>query len=87
MYPQHIFCGKIGEIQIIYIFKQEAYGPRLAHLSEIATADMQMLCNIFPILSLQLTKGPSFEQLLVVFLLLFFFFTINGYNSLWSVTI
>ena len=30
--------------------KQEAYGPRLAHLSDIATADMQMLCNIFPIL-------------------------------------
>ena len=31
-------------------------------LSEIATADMQMLCYIFPILSLQLMKGSSFEQ-------------------------
>ena len=27
--------------------KQEAYGPRLTHLRDIATADMQMLCNIF----------------------------------------
>ena len=32
---------------------QEAHGPRLAHLSDITTADMQMLCNIFPILSSQ----------------------------------
>ena len=37
-----------------------------AHLSETATADMQMLCNIFPILSLQLLKGSSFEQFLVL---------------------
>ena len=29
---------------------QEAHGPQLAHLSETATADMQMACNIFPIL-------------------------------------
>ena len=35
-------------------FIQEAHGPRLAHLSDIATADMQMLCNNFPILSSQL---------------------------------
>ena len=27
--------------------KQEAHGLRVAHLSDIATADMQMLCNIF----------------------------------------
>ena len=27
--------------------KQEAYGPRLDHLSDIATADMLMLYNIF----------------------------------------
>ena len=40
--------------------------PQLAHQSEIATADMQMLCNIFPILSLQLMKGSSFEQFLVL---------------------
>ena len=32
------------------IHKQEAHGPQLAHLSETATADMQMACNIFPIL-------------------------------------
>ena len=30
--------------------KQEAHRPQLAHLSETATADMQMACNIFPIL-------------------------------------
>ena len=46
--------------------KQEAHGPRFAHLSDIATADMQMLCNIFPILSLQLMKISSFEQFLVL---------------------
>ena len=40
---------------ILYM-KQEAHGPRVAHLSDIATADMQMLCNIFPILSSQLMK-------------------------------
>ena len=40
--------------------KQEAHGPRFAHLSDIATADMQMLCNIFPILSSQLMKISSF---------------------------
>ena len=32
------------------IIKQEAHGPQLAHLSETPTADMQMACNIFPIL-------------------------------------
>ena len=45
--------------------KQEAHGPRFAHLSDIATADMQMLCNIFLILSSQLMK-ISFEQFLVL---------------------
>ena len=41
--------------------EQEAHGPRFAHLSDIATADMQMLCNIFPILSSQLMKISSFD--------------------------
>ena len=41
-------------------------GPRFAHLSDIATVDMQMLCNIFPILSSQLIKISSFEQFLVL---------------------
>ena len=27
--------------------KQEAYGPQFAHLSDIATADMQMLSALF----------------------------------------
>ena len=45
---------------------QEAHGPRFAHLSDITTADMQMLCNIFPILSSQLMKISSFEQFLVL---------------------
>ena len=46
--------------------KQEVHGPRLAHLSDIATADMQMLCNIFPILSSQLMEISSFDQFLVL---------------------
>ena len=50
----------------VRIIKQEAHGPRFAHLSDIATADMQMLCNTFPILSLQLMKISSFEQFLVL---------------------
>ena len=45
---------------------QEALGQLLTHLSETATADKQMFCNIFPILSLQLMKGSPFEQVLVV---------------------
>ena len=36
--------------------KQEAHGPQVTHLSDITTADMQMLCNIFPILSSKLMK-------------------------------
>ena len=47
-------------------YKQEAHGPRFTHLSDIATADMQMLCNIFPILSSQLVKISSIEQFLVL---------------------
>ena len=41
-YPQSMFLSRY--------MKQEAHGPQLAHLSETATADMQMACNIFPIL-------------------------------------
>ena len=47
-------------------FRQEAHGPRVAHLSDIATADMQMLCNIFPILSSQLMKRSSFKQFFIL---------------------
>ena len=43
--------------------KQEAHGPWVTHLSDIATADMQMLCNIFPILSSQLMERSSFKHL------------------------
>ena len=46
--------------------KQEAHGPWVAHLSDIATADMQMLCNIFPILSSQLMKRSSFKQFFIL---------------------
>ena len=46
--------------------KQEAHRPRVAHLSDIATADMQMLCNIFPILSSQLMKRSSFKQFFIL---------------------
>ena len=48
------------------LLEQEAHGPRFAHLSDIATAGMQMLCNIFPILSSQLIEISSFEQFLVL---------------------
>ena len=58
--------------------KQEAHGPRFAHLRDIATADMQMLCNIFPILSSQLMKILSFEQ---------FWRRIYGPDSQWSMII
>ena len=44
------------------LYEQEAHGPPFAHLSDIATVDMQMLCNIFPILSSQLMKESSFER-------------------------
>ena len=43
--------------------RQEAHGPRLTHSSEIARADMQMLCNIVPILLLQLMRGSTFESI------------------------
>ena len=48
------------------LIKQEAHGPRVAHLSDIATADMQMLCNSFPILSSQLMKRSSFKQFFIL---------------------
>ena len=53
-------------ITIHLVCKQEAHGPRVAHLSDIATADMQMLCNIFPILSSQLMKRSSFKQFFIL---------------------
>ena len=46
-------------------FKQEAHGPQLAHLSETATADMQMACNIFPILLWQGNGLNSFWNILL----------------------
>ena len=49
------------------ITKQEAQGPLVAHQSDIATTDMQMLCNIFPILSSQLIKRSSFKQFLILY--------------------
>ena len=52
--------------QICINNKQEAHGPRVAHLSEIATADTQMLCNIFPILSSQVMKRSSFKQFFIL---------------------
>ena len=64
--------------------------PWLAHLSKIATADMQMLCNIFLILSLQLMKGSSFEQVLVlkkknvVFILFFFLLLLSLFYHIWA---
>ena len=84
---------KVGLITKKYK-KQEAHGPWLAHLSEIATVDMQMLCDIFSNtvtkVSLQLMKGSSFWTVLrfeaeeCVF---YYFFTIYGHDSQWSMTI
>ena len=48
---------------------------------DIATADMQMLCNIYSILSSQLMKGSSFNQFLVLKK------NIYGHDSQWSVII
>ena len=58
--------------------KQEAHGPRVAHPSDLATADMQMLCNIFPILSLQLMKRSSFMQFLILKKNIIYGMTVNG---------
>ena len=52
-------CHSNQTKELNFIQKQEAHGPWLAHLSETATVDMQMLYNIFSILSLQLIKGSS----------------------------
>ena len=53
-------------IKGVSLLKQEAHGPRVAHLSDIAIADMQMLCNIYPVLSSQLMKRSSFKQFLIL---------------------
>ena len=49
---------------------------------------MQMLCRIFPILSLQQMKGSSFEQFLVLkkknVFYNYYFFTIYRKDSQWS---
>ena len=60
------------------INKQEANGPRVAHLSDIATADMQMLCNIFPVLSSQLMKRSTFKQFLILKKNIIYGMTVNG---------
>ena len=59
-------CSVSTVPEVIGSIKQEAHGPQLAHLSDITTADMQMLCNIFPILSSQPMKRSSFAQFLVL---------------------
>ena len=58
--------------------KQEAHGPQVAHLSDIATADMQMLCNIFPVLSSQLMKRSTFKQFLILKKNIIYGMTVNG---------
>ena len=58
--------------------KQEAHGPRVARLSSTASADMQMLCNIFPILSSQLMKRSSFKQFLILKKNIIYGMTVNG---------
>ena len=62
----------------LVFFIQEARGPRVAHLSDIATADKQMLCNIFPILSSQLMKRSSFKQFLILKKNIIYGMTVKG---------
>ena len=64
-------------LHIIFL-RQEAHGPRVAHLSSIASADMQMLCNIFRILSSQLMKSSSFKQFLILKKNIIYGMTVNG---------
>ena len=60
--------------------EQEAHGLRLAHLSEIATIDMHLLCNIFFIsviatnerIIIQADLGFEEEQCVFFYKLLFF---------------
>ena len=58
--------------------KCKTRGPRVAHLSDIATADMQMLCNIFPVLSSQLMKRSTFKQFLILKKNIIYGMTVNG---------
>ena len=48
----------------IEMLEKKTRGPRatVRSLSDTATADMQMLCNIFPILSSQLMKISHFSS-------------------------
>ena len=55
-----------GEAISLVQKKKKKRGPRVAHLSDISTADMQMLCNIFPILLSQLMKRSSFKHFLIL---------------------
>ena len=64
----------------------------MAHLSEIVTADMQMLCNIFQILSLQqMMKEASFVQFLVLkkknvfFIIIFLPYMGMTVNEAWTI--
>ena len=64
-----------------YIKKFYTKGPRATHLSSIASADMQLLCNIFPILSSQLMKRSTFKQFLILKKNIIYGMTVNG---VWS---
>ena len=52
---KHIINLSSGEfVQSVLSIKQEAHGPRFAHLIKTATAYLQMSCNILPVLPQQL---------------------------------
>ena len=85
IFPCWRFTGSsfpAGTLQISYFkilpWQPKTRGPRVAHLSDIATADMQMLCNIFPILSLQLIKRSTFKQFLILKKNIIYGMTVNG---------
>ena len=57
---------RVDRVVVVFFYRLKVLNfnkrplPRLAHLSEIATADL--LCNIFSILSLQVIKRSSFQR-------------------------
>ena len=71
-----------------FIFRRKTRGPRFAPLSEIATADMQILCNIFsnPVIATNeriiIMSSSWFWKSRMCFLIIVF--TIYAHDSQWS---
>ena len=52
IFYENIYIHSLQQVLLdaLRVKKKEVHGPQLAEMSETATADMQMACNIFPIL-------------------------------------